>query len=100
MLYVSLLGYRTSRVLHLITSGCFIIGRSCAAGVSVPKEATYDDFVRISKEIMRGRSTQQQQEVVLKVLASLLPEQAPAGFRCAWTVPALVVAASVCPLFC
>eukprot|EP00877_Chromochloris_zofingiensis_P008838 jgi/Chrzof1/4207/Cz14g03040.t1 len=50
-------------------------------GVSVPKEATYDDFVRISKEIMRGRSTQQQQEVVLKVLASLLPEQAPAGFR-------------------
>ncbi len=53
-----------------------------AAGVAVPPEATYDDFVRISKEIMRGRNPEQQREVVKNVLRSLLPEEAPPAFRC------------------
>lgn len=50
-------------------------------GVHVPEDVTYDDFVRVSKEIMRGRSTVEQREVVAKVLQSLMPEQAPGVFR-------------------
>jgi 5-carboxymethyl-2-hydroxymuconate isomerase len=58
------------------------VGLLCAcAGVYVPEEATYDDFVRVSKEIMKGRNTDQQREVVAKVLQSLMPEQAPGVFR-------------------
>lgn len=34
-----------------------------------------------SREIMRGRNTREQQEVVAGVLAGLLPPQAPARFR-------------------
>eukprot|EP01023_Acetabularia_acetabulum_P059840 TRINITY_DN7194_c0_g1_i2.p1 TRINITY_DN7194_c0_g1~~TRINITY_DN7194_c0_g1_i2.p1 ORF type:complete len:279 (-),score=24.17 TRINITY_DN7194_c0_g1_i2:375-1211(-) len=41
----------------------------------------YDAFVDVSKEIVRGRSALQQQEVIDKVLHSLLPKQAPANFR-------------------
>lgn len=47
----------------------------------MPEEVTYDDFVRVSKEIMRGRNTAEQREVVSKVLQSLMPEQAPGVFR-------------------
>jgi 5-carboxymethyl-2-hydroxymuconate isomerase len=47
----------------------------------VPEEVTYDDFVRVSKEIMRGRNTAQQREVVAKVLQSLMPPQTPGVFR-------------------
>lgn len=47
----------------------------------MPEEATYDDFVRVSKEIMKGRNTEQQREVIAKVLQSLMPEQAPGVFR-------------------
>lgn len=50
-------------------------------GVHVPEDVTYEDFVRVSKEIMRGRSTSEQREVVAKVLQSLMPEQAPGVFR-------------------
>jgi 5-carboxymethyl-2-hydroxymuconate isomerase len=49
--------------------------------VYVPEEATYDDFVRVSKEIMKGRNTDQQREVVAKVLESLMPEHVPGVFR-------------------
>jgi len=52
-----------------------------SSGVHVPDEATYDDFVRVSKEIMRGRSTEEQRAVVRQVLLSLMPEQAPGVFR-------------------
>lgn len=52
------------------------------SGVSVPQEATYDDFVRVSKEIMRGRGSKEQREVVREVLRSLMPREAPAAFRC------------------
>lgn len=48
----------------------------------MPNEATYEDFVRVSKEIMRGRNASQQRDVVAKVLQSLMPEQTPAVFRC------------------
>ncbi|KAG2485709.1 hypothetical protein HYH03_015593 [Edaphochlamys debaryana] len=50
-------------------------------GVYVPENSQYDDFVRISGEIMKGRNTEQQQQVVRKVLASLLPPEAPTAFR-------------------
>ncbi len=53
------------------------------AGVPVPDEPEFDDFVRISKEIMRGRTPTQQMEVVSRVLGSLLPPGAPEQFRCA-----------------
>jgi hypothetical protein len=52
-----------------------------SAGVYVPQNATYDDFVRVSKEIMRGRTSDEQRDVIKKVLLSLLPEQAPGVFR-------------------
>jgi hypothetical protein len=55
-------------------------------GVPVPDDATYDDFVRISKEIMRGRGSVQQREVVRQVLRTLMPEQAPPTFRCGGSV--------------
>lgn len=51
------------------------------AGVYVPPVPTYEDFVRVSKEIMRGRNPAQQKAVVLDVLHSLLPPQAVAQFR-------------------
>uniref|UniRef100_A0A7S0R2P5 Beta-carotene isomerase D27-like C-terminal domain-containing protein n=1 Tax=Chlamydomonas leiostraca TaxID=1034604 RepID=A0A7S0R2P5_9CHLO len=50
-------------------------------GVYVPPVPTYDDFVRVSKEIMRGRSPTDQKRVVLDVLDSLLPPGAPEQFR-------------------
>lgn len=48
----------------------------------MPADPTYDDFVRVSAEIMKGRNTQQQQAVVRDVLMSLLPPGAPEQFRC------------------
>jgi 5-carboxymethyl-2-hydroxymuconate isomerase len=49
--------------------------------VNVPDEPTYEDFVRVSKEIMKGRSPEQQKLVVLDVLKALLPEVATKQFR-------------------
>lgn len=49
--------------------------------VHVPKEPQYEDFVRISKEIMRGRTSEKQRIVVRDVLVSLLPPNAPDAFR-------------------
>ena len=46
-----------------------------------PYDGTYDSFVNLSREIMRGRSTKQQQETVAGVLASLLPPQSPERFK-------------------
>nr|QSV51892.1 DWARF27-like protein [Vector pRS425_DbD27] len=42
-------------------------------GVYVPDRPTYDDFVRVSKEIMKGRTADQQKTVILKTLKSLMP---------------------------
>ncbi|GLI66286.1 hypothetical protein VaNZ11_010047 [Volvox africanus] len=50
-------------------------------GVTVPDKPTYDDFVRISSEIMKGRNSVQQRAVVRDVLMSLLPSEAPPTFR-------------------
>lgn len=61
-----------------------IYSRKMAAqlnNVTVPKEPQYDDFVRISKEIMRGRTSEKQRVVVRNVLMSLLPPNSPAAFR-------------------
>jgi hypothetical protein len=46
-----------------------------------PFDGTYDSFVELSREIMRGRTTKQQQETVASVLGSLLPPQSPQRFR-------------------
>jgi hypothetical protein len=46
-----------------------------------PFDGTYDSFVELSREIMRGRSTKQQQETVASVLGNLLPPQSPQRFR-------------------
>lgn len=44
-------------------------------------DGNYDNFVNLSREIMRGRNTAQQRETVAAVLGSLLPPDAPATFR-------------------
>ncbi|KAK9824643.1 hypothetical protein WJX72_012018 [[Myrmecia] bisecta] len=41
----------------------------------------YDGFVELSTLMMKGRSSKQQQAVVMGVLKSLLPEQGPGVFR-------------------
>lgn len=41
----------------------------------------YESFVEVSKRVMQGRNRVQQQEVVRKVLLSMLPPGAPAQFR-------------------
>lgn len=46
-----------------------------------PYDGTYEGFVELSREIMRGRTSKQQQETVAGVLGSLLPPQAPERFR-------------------
>lgn len=46
-----------------------------------PFDGTYDGFVDLSRDIMRGRNSQEQQQTVAGVLGSLLPPQAPANFR-------------------
>lgn len=50
-------------------------------GVHVPEQPVYDDFVRISNEIMRGRGSKEQRLVVRDVLNSLMPKEAPPVFR-------------------
>lgn len=46
-----------------------------------PFDSNYDNFVKLSHEIMRGRNTKQQRETVALVLSSLLPPNAPEAFR-------------------
>jgi len=55
--------------------------RPPCAGVQAPADPTWDDFVVVSKEIMRGRNTDQQREVIRAILFSLMPEATPAVFR-------------------
>ncbi|DBA78089.1 TPA: hypothetical protein ACH3X2_008062 [Trebouxia sp. C0005] len=47
----------------------------------VPYEPGYDGFVELSKQIMEGRTSKQQQQAVLGVLDALLPPDAPTTFR-------------------
>lgn len=44
-------------------------------------DGSWDGFVDLSREIMRGRNSLEQQETVAGVLAGLLPPQAPERFR-------------------
>mmetsp|Transcript_2068 Transcript_2068/g.3279 ORF Transcript_2068/g.3279 Transcript_2068/m.3279 type:complete len:284 (+) Transcript_2068:2-853(+) len=50
-------------------------------GVPVPEDTTYDDFVSVSKQIMKGRTPEQQHKLVLSMLNTLLPKQASMVFR-------------------
>lgn len=47
----------------------------------LPFKEGFQGFVELSKEMMRGRNSQQQQQTVAGVLESLLPPNAPASFR-------------------
>ncbi|GFH23851.1 DUF4033 domain-containing protein, partial [Haematococcus lacustris] len=49
--------------------------------VYVPEEPQYEDFVRVSKEIMKGRTPSEQKEVIMEVLNSLMPNGTAATFR-------------------
>jgi len=51
------------------------------APAGVPYEPGYDGFVELSKQIMEGRNSKQQQQAVLGVLDALLPPDAPSTFR-------------------
>ena len=51
------------------------------ASVGIPYEPGYDGFVELSKQIMEGRNSKQQQQAVLGVLDALLPPDAPTTFR-------------------
>ena len=46
-----------------------------------PYEPGYEGFVELSKQIMSGRNSKQQQQAVLGVLEALMPPNAPATFR-------------------
>lgn len=49
--------------------------------VTVPDNAEYTDFVRVSSEIMKGRNTLQQRLLIRNMLMSLLPPKSPEVFR-------------------
>ena len=51
------------------------------APVGVSYEPGYEGFVELSKQIMEGRNSKQQQQAVLGVLDALLPPDAPTTFR-------------------
>lgn len=53
---------------------------ACEGAVTDYKDS-YDGFVDLSKEIMRGRTSEQQRETVAGVLDSLLPPEASVRFR-------------------
>ena len=46
----------------------------------IPFNGSWDDFVALSREIMRGRNSREQQETVAGVLAGLLPPQVGCSF--------------------
>lgn len=46
-----------------------------------PYEPGYEGFVELSKQIMSGRNSKQQQRAVLSVLDALMPPNAPTTFR-------------------
>ena len=46
-----------------------------------PYEPGYEGFVELSKQIMSGRNSKQQQRAVLGVLEALMPPNAPTTFR-------------------
>lgn len=58
-----------------LASVCWLVLHPCTRGLSLL------DPAHARREIMRGRSTKEQQQVVAGVLAGLLPPQAPARFR-------------------
>ena len=52
-------------------------------GLGTSGEITgYDDFVDVSRQVMKGRSPSQQKEAVREVLLSILPPGAPAAVLC------------------
>ncbi len=53
----------------------------CTPPAGVPYEPGYDGFVELSKQIMSGRNSKQQQQAVSGVLGALLPPNAPTTFR-------------------
>ena len=54
-------------------AACPLCLPSLPAGI--PFDGSWDDFVNLSREIMRGRNSREQQETVAGVLAGLLPPQ-------------------------
>lgn len=47
----------------------------------LPYDGTYEGYVELSREIMKGRNTEQVQELVAGILDSLLPPQSPERFK-------------------
>lgn len=58
---------------------CTALGTTCASTppprAGAPFDGSWDGFVDLSREIMRGRNSKEQQETVAGVLAGLLPPQ-------------------------
>lgn len=52
----------------------------CGTPAGQKFDGSWDGFVDLSREIMRGRNSLEQQETVAGVLAGLLPPQVPASF--------------------
>jgi len=48
---------------------------------NLPYDGTYEGYVELSREIMKGRNTEQVQELVAGILDSLLPPQSPERFK-------------------
>ena len=47
----------------------------------LPYDGTYEGYVELSREIMKGRNTEQVQELVAGILDSILPPQSPERFK-------------------
>ena len=60
---------------------CAHLRMACLADVTVPDEAEYSDFVKVSSEIMKGRNTLQQRLLIRNMLMSLLPPKSAEVFR-------------------
>lgn len=65
----------------LVLSPFSTCNQCCGAIPGRKYKQGYDGFVELSKEIMKGRNSQQQREAVGGVLDSLMPPEAQKSFR-------------------
>ncbi|KAI8102171.1 hypothetical protein M9435_005777 [Picochlorum sp. BPE23] len=72
--------YDDSDILSKFMIGYFSKVTSKQLG-GLPYDGTYEGYVELSREIMKGRNTAQVQELVAGILDSLLPPQSPERFK-------------------
>jgi hypothetical protein len=73
--------YRDNPLEKFLIGGCTQRVAAQMEGVTVPENSDYNDLVRVSKELMKGRNPSQQRDLVLKALRTILPEFVSLMFR-------------------